>query len=313
MQEDYQGGGDIIYDDEEIRHMFIQVMTAPTARDQQTVIGASDLSNQCDHCLALALAGVKRESMIGEKTWMGRTFGTAIDHYTEERGTAQPALLGGDVEFQKRVIIGHIPGYGDVPGSIDWTLPNQLVDMKSSTKKKSALLQDYFQSLGIMRVGLKPHWEHQKRGNYKLDLGSGMSASLSERDYQAEMKGMAYKVNGYFGQLCLYGLGCANAGIPVQRATILFVNRDGVGFFDVPHHADYVNPARKHDVWTIGFQYSEAHALALLARGEAIFIRLQAGEPFAAFPRHDDCFQCSEELRSEERNVDVVATFPAAA
>ncbi len=177
MQEDSRGGPMEVFVEDEIRHMGVMLMNAPTARDMQQVVGASDLSNQCDHCVALALRGIKRESQISEKTFMGREIGTAIHSHLEQSGLANPELLvggEGSVEFERKVVVGEIAGYGIVPGHIDWTLFWQLVDVKGSTRKKSALLEDYLQSVGFHRVGLKPRWERQARGNYKLDLGAGM-------------------------------------------------------------------------------------------------------------------------------------------
>lgn len=277
--------------DEEIRRLAVDLFTAKTDRDRQTRIGASDLSDQCDFCLAAKLLGQPRESAIGDRTWLGRVLGTALDDLlTGRAGSAEGS------ETQKHVWFADLEGYGRVGGSIDLCLPDQIVDWKGSTRKKSALMQDYLQTVSPFRAGLPPRWTKQARGNYKLDLGSGAAISLSERDYQAEMAKQVYKVNGYFAQTNLYMRGSGR-----QRASLVFVNRDGTGFWDVPTFTGWDDEAKVHDVWVLSFDYDEKYTDAVIARGQAIWNMLAEGSTLDTFQRHEHCFLCSKDLEDERK------------
>lgn len=300
-----------VLDDEEVRHLAIELLTAPTARDKQDMVGASDLADPCDRCLAGKFAGEHRYSSLSDRTWLGRTLGTATHLLLEQRQNdlAWFRERHPGSKAEDHVWFHEFRGYGRVGGTIDILLDGQIVDPKSSTRKKSALLQDYLQSQGGYRDGLPPRWEHQKRGNYKLDLGSGITASLSATDYAAEMEGNAYKMRKYFGQQSLYLHGLKQMGHPARRASLLYINRDGVGFFDVPSAADYINPLRNHDVWVYSFNYDEAYAVALLERGQAIIDALAAGSSPTDFARQDLCFVCGSELEQEARAIDIEVEF----
>ncbi|MEV5068923.1 hypothetical protein MRBLMI12_000479 [Microbacterium sp. LMI12-1-1.1] len=311
-----------ILDDAEIRNLVISMLRAPKARDVQRGIGASDLSNDCDRCLANRLLGRIIPNPRADSLWLGAEMGTALHGHLQGRhdelhdSPMFPQLHGSHAE--EHLFFGRINGYGDVHGdsggTIDLSHPWQLEDYKGSTRKKSCLLQDYLQSIGAMRQGLEPWWKKQKdtkayEGGYKLNLGSGITAQLSANEYREELEGMKHKVNGYYGQLNTYGLARARAGRPVTRLSIVWINRDGHGMFDDPAHPRYEDPNAIHDVWVLSFDYNEAYALGLLARAQRIWDALSAGATPGDFTQAAHCFPCSLEIADAKRGHDVVATM----
>jgi hypothetical protein len=266
---------------EEIRHLAISLLTAPTARDQQTRIGASDMANGCDFHLAEAIQGHPvQQSDLSKRTWMGAVLGTATHSILESRiheQRAQFVALEG-AETETHVIFATLNGYGQVGGSIDLLLRTtdggQIIDWKGSTRKKSCLMQDY---LAIQQGQEAPYGRSHK------------DIKLSEKVYAEEMEMQAYKVAGYYGQQMLY----MHSGA-ADTAALTFFNRDGVGYFDVPELDRYFDPKAVHDVWVLPFDYDESYALALIARAQEIYDRLQAGDTLSTFARHPLCFPCSQ-------------------
>lgn len=297
--------------DVEIRHLAITLLTQQTDRDKQRRVGASDLSDACDYCLAVKLQGGIRDSALSRKTWLGRVQGTAthnlfedrIDGLTADERRIIAGLMGATAE--SHVWFGELGSYGVVGGSIDLLLEDQVVDWKGSTRKKSALMQDYLQSIGSYRIGLPSRWKQMARGNWKLEF-SDCSYSLSDAEYKNEIAHQVTKVTRYFGQAMLY---CKGSGR--KRASLVFWNRDGTGFWDVPTEAGYEDPLKFHDVWVLSFDYNADYADALLNRANFIWSQLEAGASAQDFPRHKHCFICSNE---EEPSVPAVeATFGGAA
>lgn len=307
---------------QEHRHLVISMLRAPKARDVQYGIGASDLANDCDRCLAHRLLGNTIPNARADSLWLGAELGTAIHGHLQSRHEELhtspffPQLHGSKAE--EHLVFGHIRGYGDVRGdsggTIDLSLELEIDDYKGSTREKSCTLQDYLQSQGIMRVGLEPWWEKQKdtakyEGGYKLKTKSNTVVSRSAREHREALEGMKHKVTGYYGQLQTYGLARARAGRPVQRLNIVWINRDGHGMFDDPANARYEDPTAIHDVWVQSFDYNEAYALGLLARAQQIWDALTAGATPGDFAQAPHCFVCSIEIADMKKGHDVEATL----
>ena len=289
---------------EEVRHLVVSLLTKETDRDRQTRVGASDLANPCDYCLAAKMAGVNVRDAIDDRYYLGRLFGTGIGMLLEDRAQDDASL-----EPEKHVWFGDIPGYGPVGGSIDLNLAGEdhLIDYKSAYRRDIALLEDYLQSLGLWRVGEEPRWEKQKdtaryEGGHKLRVTSDTTISLSKRDYDGRMAKMRHKVDGYYNQLTLY----MNSGV-AQRASIVFIARDGNGAWDNPALDGYEDPRKKRDVFVWSFDYSEDHANAVLNRAGDIWSRLEAGASLDDFESDELCFVCSRkgERDSVSRIVDI--------
>ena len=136
--------------DHEMRHLAISLLNTPTERDAQTRVGASNLSNGCDYCLAAALSGVSRDSPATDRAWMGRTLGTSLHATFEGHANSTSPHLSWfqdrypDAEVEQHLMLGTLGGYGEMGGTPDLYLPteNHLIDWKSSTRKKTALMRD---------------------------------------------------------------------------------------------------------------------------------------------------------------------------
>jgi hypothetical protein len=301
--------------DEEVRYLAVSLLQAPTARDMQGTIGASNLANGCDFCLASELSGASRETPQTERTWLGRVLGTSLHATFEARmraalEEAEEARLAQQVArsalgrlakahpnalVEEHRILGVIPEYGEVGTTGDLILVDEEhgIDWKGSTRKKTCLLRDF---LAISAGRPAPFGRTHK------------DVKLSEKQYQDEMAAMAYKVNGYYAQTQLYAkvYGC-------RRFSLVFVNRDGTGYFDTPSASDYDNDARVRDVFVLSFDVDLAYADAVWQRGLDIWARLQAGASLADFPSHEHCFACSFDEKDMARFPDAPIIVPVAA
>lgn len=273
--------------DEEVRHMAISLFTQESDRDRQVRVGASDLSNQCDRCLAAAMLGEKNRSAVTDRYWLGRVMGTAMGLLAEEQVKGRS-----DLEAEKHVWFGDIPGYGRVGGSIDLlsAADRHLFDWKGTKRADIAILEDFLQARGLWRVGLAPRWELQARGGYKFKIDSKTVMTISAREHDEKMRKMEYKFSGYYGQLNLY----CHSGV-ADTASVIFFARDGNGMYDNPGLDYYLDPSRKHDIFVWSFDYDRDYAEALLRRAGDIWAGLQAGAPSASFDPHELCFVCDME------------------
>jgi hypothetical protein len=316
-----------ILTDSELRYLAIKLLSAPTARTRQERIGASDLANECDRCLAMAMTRMPRaKNPTAEGIWMQAEIGTGIHSVQETRLTEFHSIaLGGDerlysqqvrdlareiaamtpgAKAEQHIDIGVIPGYGPVGGTIDLKLQGQIVDWKSADRIKSAFLHDFLLQHGLGPEGAEPRWVKQKdtkayAGGYKFEYGSSSHAkrvaSISFRNFQEAMDGMVHKMNGYHIQQSLYMHGCNLAGEKVVKGTIMWINRDGNGLNDVPSGSRYEDPSAIHDIWPLSFDYHADTALAALDRGARIWARIERGDQPQDFEASDHCFICSFE------------------
>lgn len=284
-------------DDNEIRHMAITLLTAPTARDAQRRVGASNLSNGCDFCLASNLMGDARETTITSRAWMGRTLGTATHSILEDRQAKVAAFIEQhpEAEAEIHVWIHIFEHYGAAGGTIDLLLLDQLIDWKGSTRKKSLVLQDFLRII----QGLEPYYGRTHK-----------EIKLSEKVYAEEIAKQEYKVRGLMGQQNLYMRGLIASGRNVRRASLTFFNRDGTGWFDNPAADRYDDPKAVHDVWVMSFNYDEAFTLGLLARAQAIINHLQGGGKVDDFDRHPMCFPCGLDQQGALKEQAAVASLP---
>jgi len=285
--------------DEELRHFAITLLTLETARDKQRRIGASNLSNPCDFCLASNLIGDMRETPTTSRAWGGRVLGTAVHGLLEDRlyelltetedraARLSPAaqtirLSHPDALVEHKMLLGELGTYGVVGSTADLVLPaeRQVIDWKGTDDAKSAVLQDF---LAIGRGEPAPygrtHQVHKKK-------------TLSEKAYAEKMLDMEFKVTGYFNQTQLYGLGLNRSGIPVDTASIVFISRDDTMWFDNPSENRYDDPTAMHGVWSMSFPYQEDYANAVWQRGLDIWAHLDAGGSPADFAHHPQCFPC---------------------
>lgn len=286
--------------DEEIRYLAISLLKAQTARDKQVRVGASNLSNQCDRCLAYAFLGQERTSPILDQAWMGRVLGTAFHGILEDRITdalkdsMRASLIGlhPGAAAERHVWFADFAGYGPVGGTIDADLgehADHIIDWKGSTRKRICILRDYLAT---------------QQG---LDAPFGRThtwVKLSQREYDAEMQKMAYKVTGYYGQANLYMRGAGRS-----RASLVLLARDGTGMFDNPEGQRYTDPKAVHDVFVLSFDYDPAYTDALIARGQAIVNHLAGGGSPADLSSQEHCFICEKEAEESAKAVDMEVAF----
>lgn len=270
-----------ILSDEEIRHMLISAMTAPTERDKQTRIGASDLADDCDRCVARAFLGIKFETTRSRRLWMGAYIGTGIHRMLEAAMADHPGARA-----ERHVFFGEIAGYGEVGGTIDLDLGSQILDYKSADRAKLALLRDFIsiQGTGEPIFGRKHKWI--------AGAGRGM---MPESEYNEKMASMGRKITRGYNQCQLYLRGHGEA----QVGSLVYVARDANGWFEVPDLDGYDNPRGQHDIHVVTFAYNPDYAQSLMDRGQAIWDRLAAGEGLPEFAQEATCFICGDEAKAE--------------
>ena len=284
---------DRVLESHEVHYFAAAMIGAETERDRQTQIGASSLSNPCDNCLAAEFSGIHRFSEFAERPYFGRSLGTLIHVGLAERQAIADEMFPG-IRMEERVSCAFIPGYGEIPGHFDAQPTAQhVLDWKGSLRWRIALLEDLLQIRGLHRVGSEPRWKKQKdtkayEGGYKFAADERTVVSLSAKEYRHEMEEMEYKYKWYFGQQNLY----ANA-VSAAAASLIFIARDGTGFFDNPAFSGFNDPDRKHDIFVLTFAFSKTYTEALIARGTRIWELLSAGAPLSTFTPHELCSYCT--------------------
>lgn len=278
--------------DAELRHLTISLLTAETARDKQRRIGASNLANQCDYCLACAFMGISRETPQTSRAWLGRVIGTALHGLLEQRAGA--AFAPRKVLIEHHIELGDLGTYGPVGSTLDFSIVDEghVIDWKGATILDILLLDDFLR----MARGEEPQYgrRHDK-------------VKLSEREYADKLLKVEYKAVGYKNQLHLYGLGLEREKYRVDRLSNMFVARDSTGWFDNPAATDYENPKRVHGIYPLSFQYDRDYAQAVWERGLFIWNALKGGATVDDFEHHALCFPCSldkqDAARSEIANL----------
>lgn len=283
----------MVMTNDEVRRMAVDILKAETDRDRQRTIGASNLANGCDFCLASNLLGDMRETPMLDRAWGGRVIGTALHGLTEERikeqALANAASRLADAQVEQHVTLGEIEGYGEIGSTPDLFLPSEehLFDWKGSTRKKSAIMRDF---LWLQAGNKTPLFGRQHK-----------EVKISEAVYAKELVKAEYRITGYYAQTQLYARGKAKQGYSVRRMSLIFVNRDGTMWFDNPGQDGWGDDTRTRDVWSLDFDYDAAFADAVWGRGCAVWEGLQGGLEVHDFDRNENCFPCSLDARDEAR------------
>lgn len=173
----------------DLKPLLISLLSEETERDQQRLVGASNLSNPCSRCLAEDMAGVSQER---GPYYLGAVIGTGVHALLEERAAKRPNLRP-----EMRVVVGEIPGYGVIKSTTDlYDIENEAVgDWKTTTREK-----------------LK---------TYKT------VPRLPESDLDTELLARArWTMRRYLVQINLYGKGVEDSGLPVRTVNIGFIPRD---------------------------------------------------------------------------------------
>lgn len=210
-----------------------ELLKKQTARDKQVLTGPSALGSACDACVALALS----PAVPGDNYyWVGAAIGTAVHDLLEKRARRQRNVL-----LEHKVTVGEIPNYGIIRGSVDRfeNKTGTVRDFKGTTRDKFPAM----------------------RNAYAGDL-----ATLVAQEAQ-------HKIEGYLGQMHLYGLGLHNEGYEVNQVAIDFFARDG------KTDADFLE--MKYD-----FDLDFAHAVW----ERALYIHKNLGKE--KFASHPHCIGC---------------------
>lgn len=222
----------------------VDLLRIPLARDEQRLVGPSDLSNYCTYCLAKAML---KGSQNLQKYWLGARIGTAIHHEMETLVTQHRP----ETKPESRVTVGEIPGYGVITGTSDWLVGDDVRDFKTTTRDKLVWI---------------------KRAIQEEPDPSELSKITEAR----------FKVETYWNQLSLYGLGVENAGEVVSTLTLIFICRDG---------------KTSDDVWSKSLPYDRSRAEKVLDRAQRLWEYLSSGEDIEDLVSHESCYTCSVEGR----------------
>lgn len=106
-----------------VRGVVLDTVQKRSERDQQATVGPSDLSDDCDYCLAVKMApragvglGIMRTDGFSLKAWSGTAVHTKLESDID--------LPEGHVLTEEKVFIHHIAEYGDVYGHVDVQFPH---------------------------------------------------------------------------------------------------------------------------------------------------------------------------------------------
>lgn len=197
----------------DIRSLVLELLKAPTDRDKQIKVGASNISQLCSRCLADDLLGIKHEQGFA---WLGAVLGTALHNYLEHRAQKlHPEYL-----TEQRLILGDLKGYGTIKSTTDLYVPalKTAVDYKTTSKEKLKFIK------------------------------GALSTEASEYEI-SKISEARYKTAGYLNQLMAYGMGLTLAGYVVEWVSLAFVCRDAVGDADVWAFTTEYDPEQAEVVW----------------------------------------------------------------
>jgi len=309
---------DAVLSDSDVRYLAIRMINAETERDRQAQLGASNISNPCDNCLAAEFKGEDRTSEFRDRPFLGRSLGTLFHNGLEGRVDIARSLYG-NARAEHRVICGIIPGYGPIPGHIDLSPTGaHVIDWKGSERDKTLPLIDFIEKMngrepiyGRRHRAFKGETEYMKIVvNKKTDEAEWVKittrdvlAALSEKEWEEQQGAMAHKYQHYYGQNQLY-----QRGSGARRGSLVFINRDGTGYFDNPEYSRYEDATAVHDVFVLSFNRDDAYVEALLQRAADIFEQVTAGRPVAEFTSADHCHYCKELANDLSRRPDVSFT-----
>lgn len=159
-------------DDLQVKWLVLDLLKNKSKRDKQTKIGASEIGDPCDYCVANRLLGRKKKD---NEYWLGAKLGTSMHNELERE--AEKFLTGTpdyrfvylkNARLEQTIELGHIEGYGTVKSKPDVVLVEQehLLDYKSTLKKKVAkykldgvpmqyVYQQQLYAWGLNKAGIK--------------------------------------------------------------------------------------------------------------------------------------------------------------
>lgn len=159
-------------EDAEVKMLVLDMLKSKSLRDKQTKIGASEIGNPCDYCVANRLLGKKQKD---NEYWLGAKLGTSMHNELEAeaakhliRPQSYHFLPLKNARLEETIILGAIEGYGLVKSKPDVVLTehNHLLDYKSTLKKKvmkykldgvpmQYIYQQQLYAWGLNKAGIK--------------------------------------------------------------------------------------------------------------------------------------------------------------
>lgn len=131
---------------EKIRKLLYTAVTFDTPRDKQKSIGPSEIGDECDYCVGVALTRKYPEYASPEAREITRSFslkawnGTALHAHLENTLSAMDVLDGVTLDIERTVDIFELSGYGTISGHVDLTVRTTdylaIVDHKSTDLHK---------------------------------------------------------------------------------------------------------------------------------------------------------------------------------
>jgi hypothetical protein len=223
-----------------IKELTIGLFNQKSDRDKQHKVGASNISDPCTRHLAHALVGTPQPE---QKYYLGGKIGTAIHSFIESAIANSDDSLFTDALIESKITLGEIDGYGIVSSKPDLILPSvrHLIDWKTSSRPKVKKLQNFVDGI-----------KHDSASEYTLQK--------------------------YTGQMQLYAWGSNSAGVPIDKTTLVFINRDGTS---------------DNDFWTFTVDYDESFAVALWNRVSNLWAELENGAHPESYAPHTECYKCS--------------------
>lgn len=155
-----------------IKELIKRGITKPTLRDEQSMVGPSELGTKCDFCLGVALTRAYPEyrlglmdsaNSFGLKAWQG----TAV-HEKLERDIPEVSWEGATVVQENKVAVYELDGYGTISGHVDlvWYTGDYLavVDLKTTDRVKlkgyklNGVPDSYVFQLNLYGYGIAQSW-----------------------------------------------------------------------------------------------------------------------------------------------------------
>lgn len=128
--------------DFEVKNLVIDLLQTQSKRDKQSRIGASEIGNPCDYCVANRLLGTPK---LSSKWWLGARIGTGIhseleneiSKHVEEPQSSKFNMLK-DAASEYKLFIYEMEGYGKINSTADLLVTNalHLIDFKTSKKRQ---------------------------------------------------------------------------------------------------------------------------------------------------------------------------------
>lgn len=228
-------------EDQEVRYLVLDLLKQESERDKQRKIGPSQIGNPCDYCLGLAVLG--RGGSRYNHWWMGARIGTAI-HESLEVAAQEHVERPREAKFNALHQAGtELKVYvGEAPGYGMITGSADLVLLRDRH------LVDYKTTT------------RKKIDKLKIDG--------PPEQYHVQQ------------QLYMYGLNGPNHQLPIERASLVFICRDG---------------SSDADVWVSSFDYDPSvaeHALERLGK-IAAYLNENGADAVEQFESHADCWTCT--------------------